>query len=184
MNLISTIFLGKIHSNLVNNLQRIEKDYKYVKYNRQYVGFVEEFVRKPEQFMLQAARTSVNKLEELHTETVAELARPVTINERLDLSVSAMWKSVNKEREKLRDIKDKLFEVENHEERVAELDDWREDPKHFTSPNLSQILTKIDEQNQRISKFTRDDINNKWKLVDKNLKKLQLLRAQVGRNFV
>ena len=184
MNSISTIFLGKIHSNLVNNLQRIEKDYKYVKYNRQYVGFVEEFVRKPEQFMLQAARTSVNKLEELHTETVAELARPVTINERLDLSVSAMWKSVNKEREKLRDIKDKLFEVENHEERVAELDDWREDPKHFTSPNLSQILTKIDEQNQRISKFTRDDINNKWKLVDKNLKKLQLLRAQVGRNFV
>ena len=134
--------------------------------------------------MLQAARTSVNKLEELHTEAVAELARPVTINERLDLSVSAMWKSVNKEREKLRDIKDKLFEVENHEERVAELDDWREDPKHFTSPNLSQILTKIDEQNQRISKFTRDDINNKWKLVDKNLKKLQLLRAQVGRNFV
>ena len=167
----------------MNNLQRIEKEYKYVEYNRRYVEFVGEFVRKPGQFMLQAAVTSVKKLEELHNETVADLARPVTINERLDLSVSTMWKSCNKEKDKLRDIKDKLFEVEKHEERVAELDDWREDPKHFINPNLSQILTKIDEQNQRISKFTRDDINNKWKLVDKNLKKLQLLRAQVGRNF-
>ena len=181
---IIIMFSGKIHSNLVNNLQKIEKEYKYVEYNRQYVDFVAEFVRKPDQFMLQAATTSVTKLGELHTEIVTELARPVTINERLDLSVSAMWKSCNKEKDKLRDITDKLFEVENHEERVAELDDWREDPKHFIDSNLSQILTKIDDQNQRISKFTRDDINNKWKLVDKNLKKLQLLRAQVGRNFV
>ena len=143
-------------------MNKIETDYKYVKYNRQYVEFVGEFVRKPDQFMLQAANTSVNKLEEIHKQIVSELARPVTINERLDLSVSAMWKSSNKEKDKLRDIKDKLFEVENHEERVAELDDWREDPKHFINPNLSEILSKIDEQNSRISKFTRDDINNKW----------------------
>ena len=168
----------------MNNLKKVEKDYKYVEYNRQYVEFVGEFVRKPDQYMLQAASTSVIKLEELHNQIVSELARPVTINERLDLSVSNMWKTSNKEKDKLRDIKDKLFEVENHEERVAELDDWREDPKHFINPSLSQILKKIDEQNLRISKFTRDDINNKWKLVDKNLKKLQLLRAQVGRNFV
>ena len=168
----------------MNNLKRIEKNYKYLDHNRQYVKFIEEFVRKPEQFMLQAANTSVTKLEELHSEILSELATPVTINERLDLSVSNLWKSFNKEKDKLEDIKDKLFEVENHEERVAELDDWREDPKHFIDPNLSQILVKIDEQNKRISKFTRDDINNNWKLVDKNLKKLQLLRAQVKRNFV
>ena len=168
----------------MKNLKKIEIDYKYVEYNRQYVEFVGEFVGKPDQFMLQAANTSVIKLEELHNQIVSDLARPVTINERLDLSVSTMWKSCKKEKHKLRDIKDKLFEVENHEERVAELDDWREDPKHFINPSLSQILKKIDEQNLRISKFTRDDINNKWKLVDKNLKKLQLLRAQVGRNFV
>ena len=174
-------FAGCVHANAVKNLREIEMTYKYVLFDRDQVYFIQQYVNKPEHYMLKAANSSCDKLEELHEKTVNRLGDcDVNLSKRIDQNLWKEWKEYHTERKKLKDIKDKLVEIESHEEKVAELDDWREEAGHFSSPSIAAISVKIDIQNKKINRFTREDVNNKWMLVDKDLKKLQLLRVEVG----
>ena len=171
-------FTGKIHTNLEKNLLEIEKSYKFLENEKQRIKFIGDYVRKPNQFMLKAANMSIAKLEEVRNRSIHYLTKNVNISKRIDQNIKDVWKTFHIERKKLGEIKEKLLEVEVHEERVSELDDWREDPDHHTSAALAVICGNIDEQHAKIMKFTKQDINNKWKFVDKELKRLQLLRVQ------
>ena len=72
-----------------------------------------------------------------------------------------------------------LWEIETREEKVAELDDWRKEADHYTSPGLDILCNKIDLQNKKISKYKKKDVQKEWKTVETDLKKLQLLRVEV-----
>ena len=65
------------------------------------------------------------------------------------------------------------------QESVSELDDWRKDTQHEKSAALKTICENIDAQHFKIMRFTRQDIEKRWKDVDKELKKMQLLRVKV-----
>ena len=65
------------------------------------------------------------------------------------------------------------------QESVSELDDWRKDTQHENSAALTTICENIDAQHFKIMRFTRQDIEKRWKDVDKELKKMQLLRVKV-----
>merc|ERR1712133_156866 len=174
-----TFGLGKIHANLEKNLLEIEKSYKFLENEKQRVKFISYYVRKPDQFMLKAAKSSIAKLEDVRNRSINNnLAKSVNLSKRLDQNQKDVWKTFHIERKKLGEIKEKLLEVEVHEESVSELDDWREDPDHYTSAALAGICDKIDKQHSKIMQFTMHDINHKWKVVDKEQKKLQILRVQ------
>ena len=174
-----TIFLGSIHKNVFANLDEIEKNYKYLHFNSDYVNFIGEFLRKPEQFTLQMANTTLRKMEELYQETLEELAKSVNIFQRLDLKTRDIWQEYRSERKKMNQMMEVLWEIESREEKVAELDDWREEAGHYTSPGLETLCNKIDIQNKKILKYKKKDVQQKWKTVESDLKKLQLLRVEV-----
>jgi len=81
----------------------------------------------------------------------------------------------------MKQIKDRVWEVEAHEERLVELDDWREESGfsiEAQSYDLKELCKQIDTQNNKIMKYTRLDLDMKWKTVDADLKRLQFLRIQ------
>ena len=174
-----SICLGSIHKNVFANLDEIEKNYKYLNFNSEYVAFIGDFLRKPDQFTLQMATKTLGRMQELYQETLEELAKSVNIFQRLDLKSKDIWQEYRSERKKMNQMMDILWEIESREEKVAELDDWREEAEHFTSPGLEILCDKIDVQNQKILKYRKKDVQKKWKTVESDLKKLQLLRVEV-----
>ena len=129
------------------------------------------------------ASTTLTKMEELYQETLEELAKSITVFQRLDLKTKDLWQDYRNERKKMAQMMDILWEIEAREEKVAELDDWREEAEHFTSPGLEVLCKKIDIQNKKILKYKKTDVQKSWKTVETDLKKLQLLRVEVGRTF-
>ena len=143
------------------------------------MAFIASFVKKPDQFTLQAAVETLEKMTSIYESVVEELAKPVNISQRLDMKRRDMWRDYNQQRKKMKQIRDVLWEIEAREEKVAELDDWRQDPDHYTSPTLDTMCQRIDDQNRKIFRYEKVDVQRKWKTVDQDLKKLQLLRVKV-----
>ena len=115
----------------------------------------------------------------MYQETLGELAKSVTIFQRLDMKTKDIWQEYRSERKKLSQMMEILWEIEAREEKVAELDDWREEADHYTSPDLEILCSKIDLQNKKILKYKKKDVQKEWKTVETDLKKLQLLRVEV-----
>ena len=126
------------------------------------------------------ASTTLNKMEELYQATLEELAKSATVFQRLDLKTKDLWQDYRNERKKMAQMMDILWEIEAREEKVAELDDWREEVEHYTSPGLEVLCNKIDIQNTKILKYQKKDVQKSWKTVETDLKKLQLLRVEVN----
>ena len=160
-------------------MEEIEKNYKYLSFHSSCVSFIASFVQKPEQFTLQAANETLGKLHSTYMNVLEHLAKPVSVSQRLDMKSKDVWQKYKIEREKMKEIRNVLWEIEAKEEKVAELDDWREEPEHFTSPDLKILCGKIDDQNRKISRYEKRDVRNNWKTVERDLKKLQLLRVKV-----
>ena len=170
---------GSLHKHVFANIKEIEKNYKYLQFNSNCLNFIGGFLCKPDQFTLQMARTTLSRMEELYQETLEELAKSVTIFQRLDMKTKDIWQEYRSERKKLSQMMEILWEIEAREEKVAELDDWREEADHFTSPDLEILCNKIDLQNKKIMKYKKKDVQKEWKTVETDLKKLQLLRVEV-----
>ena len=119
-------------------------------------------------------------MEQVYQETLNELAKSVTVFQRLDFRTADIWKEYRSERKKMVQMMDILWEIEAREEKVAELDDWREEAEHYTSPGLEVLCNKIDIQNTKILKYQKKDVQKSWKTVETDLKKLQLLRVEVN----
>ena len=126
------------------------------------------------------ALTTLSKMEQVYQETLNELAKSVTVFQRLDFRTADIWKEYRSERKKMVQMMDILWEIEAREEKVAELDDWREEAEHYTSPGLEVLCNKIDIQNTKILKYQKKDVQKSWKTVETDLKKLQLLRVEVN----
>ena len=177
--LLTNHILGSIHKNVFSNLEEIERNYKYLHFNSDCLNFIESFLRKPDQFTLQMANKTLSRMEELYNETLEELAKTLTVFQRLDLKTKDIWQEYRSERKKMNQMMEVLWEIEAREEKVAELDDWREEADHYTSPGLDVLCKKIDLQNQKILKYKKKDVQKEWKTVETDLKKLQLLRVEV-----
>ena len=162
------------------NLEEIERNYKYLHYNSDCVNFIGSFLCKPEQFTLQMASTTLSKMDQLYQETLEGLAKSATVFQRLDLKTKDIWQEYRSERKKMNQMMEVLWEIEAREEKVAELDDWRTEAEHYTSPGLDILCNKIDLQNKKISKYKKKDVQKEWKTVETDLKKLQLLRVEVN----
>ena len=170
--------LRKVHQMFVKNLQEIERNYKYLQHDREYVDFVSRFVRKPDQYILKAAKMSVDRLDTLYENTLQNLNSGSGLTQRIDRQFEEVWSEYHKERKKLKGIKMKISEVELHEERISELDDWREEPGHFSNDVIKEVCDKVDKQHAKVMSFTKADVAQRWDTVDKDLKKLQVLRVK------
>ena len=176
-----TYGLDTIHKNLINNLREIEDNFKYQQYHEGCIRFIDEQLGKPNQHMIRVANSTMEKLKREFDKVVEELGENVSIGQRLDQKLDHVWREYHEVRREIKQLKDRLWEVEAHEERLVELDDWREDfgyDEHAQSDDLKQLCEKIDMQNDKIMKYTRLDLDMKWKMVDSDLKKLQFLRIQ------
>ena len=173
------LIAGSIHKNVITNLEEIERNQRYLAFHSSCVSFIGTFVRKPDQFALQAARETLGEMQDIYHNVVEQLAKPVSPSQRLDMNKKEMWQTFYKARKKMNKIRPVLWEVEAREEKVAELDDWRQEPGHFTCPSLDTICRKIDKQNKKIFQYDKEDVQKRWKTVENDLKKLQLLRVQV-----
>eukprot|EP00092_Neocalanus_flemingeri_P057431 GFUD01068246.1.p1 GENE.GFUD01068246.1~~GFUD01068246.1.p1 ORF type:complete len:471 (-),score=157.58 GFUD01068246.1:5-1324(-) len=169
--------LAKLHQNLVTNLREVEDNHKYQKYHADCINFIGQHLNKPNQYLIKVANSQILKMEEAYEKVVEELAQNVSIGQRLDQKQN-VWEEYREVRRQLKQMKDRLWEVEAHEERLVELDDWREELGHWTSKNMQELCGKIDKQNGKIMKYTRLDLDLRWNVVDRDLKKLQLLRVQ------
>jgi len=69
-----------------------------------------------------------------------------------------------------------LWDIELSEERVADLDDWREESRDMMSSSLQYKLEMIDEVQERIDGFTKFEMEKNWSNVEKNIHVLQVLQ--------
>ena len=160
-------------------MEEIEFNYKYLSFYSSWVPFIASFVGKPQQFTLQAADETLGKMQSIYVNLLEHLAKPISVSQRLDMKKNDLWQKFNREKRKMKEIREVLWEIEVKEEKVAELDDWRQEPGHFTNSSLDILCKKIDALNSQISRYGKKDVRNNWKTVESDLKKLQLLRVQV-----
>ena len=130
---------------------------------------------------MRAAKSTLEKMDMEYEEAVEVFGENVSIGQRLDQNLDHVWREYHEARRQLKQIKERLWEVEAHEERLVELDDWREEQGYVPEDqchDLQELCKKIDKQNDKIIKYTRLDLDIRWKVVDSDLKKLQFLRIQ------
>ena len=69
-----------------------------------------------------------------------------------------------------------MWDIELSEERVADLDDWRDESRDMMLSSLRCKLERIDEVQERIDGFTKVEMEKNWSNVEKNIHILQVLK--------
>ena len=69
-----------------------------------------------------------------------------------------------------------MWDIELSEERVADLDDWRDESRDMMLSSLQCKLERIDEVQERIDGFTKVEMEKNWSNVEKNIHILQVLK--------
>ena len=74
-------------------------------------------------------------------------------------------------------IRKRLWEVELSEERIADLDDWRQDDGQTKAADAAhkELLVAIDSVQSKIDGFTKADMERNWSAVERDLRTLQVL---------
>ena len=65
------------------------------------------------------------------------------------------------------------------EERIADLDDWRQDDGQTKAADAAhkELLVAIDSVQSKIDGFTKADMERNWSAVERDLQTLQVLRT-------
>ncbi len=75
-------------------------------------------------------------------------------------------------------IRKRLWEVELSEERIADLDDWRQDAdgqSKAADAAHKELLAAIDSVQSKIDGFTKADMEKNWSAVERDLQTLQVI---------
>ena len=155
------------------NICEIEDNYKYQRYHTEAIRFIDQHLQKPNQYLIKVAYGVLKKMDTEFEKALQELSNNVSIGQRLDQNLDHVWREYHEARKQIKQIKSRLWDIESHEERLVELDDWREEEGFSVSDSsrgLQNLCNKIDAQNAKIMKYTRLDIDLKWSLVDKDIK--------------
>ena len=82
---------------------------------------------KRNQHLSQVANSTMQKKDEEFEMALEKLVQNDSLGQRWDRSLDHVWREYNEFRRQMKQIEERLLEVEIHEERLAELDDndWR-----------------------------------------------------------
>merc|ERR1719427_1683428 len=166
--------LDRVHEVLVTQLAEIEKNYGHIEYFEDCVQFIGKYLKKPNQYMIKAAQTSLAKLKRLSNDVMVEISKDLVNPD----GPGDVWKDFMEEKKKLESIKNKLWEFEAHEESVSELDDWKHEPGHYTNGILNELMAKIDGKCAEIERYTRADLTSRSSSIERDMLELQRLRVR------
>jgi len=173
--------LLKVHKNLLKQLQEIEDNYKYTMHYSSLVKFIGDHLNKPDHYLVKTAQQHIESMETLYQKAIQELSRSDTsMVARLEMEncQGSAWNEYHDVSRQLKDICARLWVVEMTEERVAELDDWRDEADYWTSDELQEVCSRIDVQRRKIAAYSQKDVTNQWTTVEGDLWSLQELRVQ------
>ncbi|XP_023328029.1 polyribonucleotide nucleotidyltransferase 2, mitochondrial [Eurytemora carolleeae] len=167
-----------IHRSLKKNLENLDVNKKFLNYNSSAIKFIGRHLGKPDHPLVGLAQKNTQKLAALYEQNLEFLARDCSLHSRQDQNPNIVWEEYCRLSHQLKQITDRLWDIELSEERVADLDDWREESRDMMSSSLQYKLEMIDEVQERIDGFTKFEMEKNWSNVEKNIHVLQGLKVE------
>lgn len=174
--------LNTMHHNIVRNVREIESGYAWTKFHCDSLEYMKKSIPNSTHPMLEVASKALQNIQEEYAKAVDVLG-----SRKIGLQQAQMvWKEFHNIRTHYPRIEEALCEVELHEERLAELDDWREKMEPVLENDiLEDLCNQVAVQKDKIIRYTTPKIEDltedksfNWKDISSDLKKLQFLRVQ------